>query len=186
MENEKGPVVANDGEAPVAGKRILSEKAIHNLHDGAPAEILDGHLLELEVDLARVIVEDDVEGDWDADTSPFPAVRAVVPESDDTEMPVNTFRAWFLGIVGGVLCFDAIIVSRPGMISCLPAHRSSSFWALVSTSSSRFVILEFTSSPWSLSSWPFRWECSSQSCCPSAASTLTGISTSRSTLSSLS
>lgn len=71
---------------------------IHNVHDGV-GDIVDGHLVELEVDLARVIAEDDVEGDWDADTSPFPAVRAVVPETDDPEMPVNTFRAWFLGIV---------------------------------------------------------------------------------------
>lgn len=65
---------------------------------GSP-DIRHGHLVELEVDLARVIAEDDVEGDYDADTSPFATVRAVVPETDDPDMPVNTFRAWFLGIV---------------------------------------------------------------------------------------
>lgn len=110
MDNEKDPMsLAQDvdggggGLGPAhAAKHIRSEeKGVHNIHDGVPAEILDGHLVELEVDLARVIAEDDVEGDWDADTSPFPAVRAVVPEYDDTEMPVNTFRAWFLGIVRG-------------------------------------------------------------------------------------
>lgn len=100
MDNEKSLSLANEGDMAAADtKQIRSEKGIHNIHDGVPAEILDGHLVELEVDLARVIAEDDVEGDWDADTSPFPAVRAVVPEYDDTEMPVNTFRAWFLGIV---------------------------------------------------------------------------------------
>lgn len=89
------------------GADLPSEKGtnnIHNVHDGVDADILNGHLVELEVDLARVIGEDDVEGDWDADTSPFPAVRAVVPETDDPEMPVNTFRAWFLGIVCSPHC----------------------------------------------------------------------------------
>jgi hypothetical protein len=66
---------------------------------GSDVDVINGHLIELEVDLSRVIGEDDVEGDWDADTSPFPAVRAVVPETDDPAMPVNTLRAWFLGIV---------------------------------------------------------------------------------------
>ncbi|KAI0479532.1 OPT family small oligopeptide transporter [Xylariaceae sp. FL0804] len=59
----------------------------------------NGHLAELEVDLGQILAEVDEEGDYDADTSPFPAVRAVVPEIDDTAIPVNTFRAWFLGIV---------------------------------------------------------------------------------------
>jgi hypothetical protein len=63
-------------------------------------DVENGHLTELEVDLGRVLGEgEEVDGDWDADTSPFAAVRAVVPETDDPDMPVNTFRAWFLGIV---------------------------------------------------------------------------------------
>ena len=54
----------------------------------------------MEVDLSRVIgKQGEEEGDWDADTSPFPSVRAVVPETDDTGMPINTFRMWFLGTV---------------------------------------------------------------------------------------
>lgn len=66
----------------------------------AGRDIEDGHLTELEVDLSRVLADhEDGEGDWNADTSPFAAVRAVVPETDDPDMPVNTFRAWFLGIV---------------------------------------------------------------------------------------
>ncbi|KAI1490250.1 small oligopeptide transporter [Biscogniauxia mediterranea] len=62
-------------------------------------DITSGHLTELEVDISRVLSRAEEEGDWDADTSPFPAVRAVVPETDDPGIPVNTFRAWFLGIV---------------------------------------------------------------------------------------
>ncbi|KAK7741841.1 hypothetical protein SLS53_004907 [Cytospora paraplurivora] len=100
MDNEKSPMTAGGGEEPLPHtNKVVSEKGMHNVSDGAEAEILDGHLAELEVDLSRVIGEDDIEGDWDADTSPFPAVRAVVPETDDTEIPINTFRAWFLGIV---------------------------------------------------------------------------------------
>lgn len=95
MDPEK---TGSDGDEPQAVK-ALSGKEPHDTHDGARTDIINGHLIELEVDLSRVIGEDDVEGDWDADTSPFPAVRAVVPETDDPDMPVNTFRAWFLGIV---------------------------------------------------------------------------------------
>ncbi|KAK2614917.1 hypothetical protein N8I77_001706 [Diaporthe amygdali] len=88
-----------DGEPLPQAAKALSEKDTHDVHDSGGSDVINGHLIELEVDLSRVIGEDEIEGDWDADTSPFPAVRAVVPETDDSAMPVNTFRAWFLGIV---------------------------------------------------------------------------------------
>ena len=75
----------------------LGEKTPAHSHD---VEEQAGHLTELEVDLSRVLHKgEEEEGDWDADTSPFANVRAVVPETDDPEMPVSTFRMWFLGIV---------------------------------------------------------------------------------------
>lgn len=37
--------------------------------------------------------------DPDADDAPLPEVRAVVETSDDVDLPVNTLRAWFLGVV---------------------------------------------------------------------------------------
>jgi hypothetical protein len=81
---------SNDSDEGKVGEKT----AVH----GRDVEV--GHLTELEVDLSRVLQKDEeAEGDWDADTSPFAAVRAVVPETDDPDMPVNTFRAWFLGIV---------------------------------------------------------------------------------------
>ena len=84
---------SNDGDEAKHGKG--GEKTV--THD---RDVEDGHLVELEVDLSRILHEaDQAEGDWDADTSPFAAVRAVVPETDDPGMPINTFRAWFLGIV---------------------------------------------------------------------------------------
>lgn len=76
----------------------LGIKTAHNLH-GQDVELENGHLAELEVDMGRVLSKVEDEGDYEADTSPFPQVRAVVPETDDTAIPVNTFRAWFLGIV---------------------------------------------------------------------------------------
>ncbi|KAG9240814.1 OPT family small oligopeptide transporter [Calycina marina] len=77
----------------------IDTETVHNIHD-QKAELENGHLTELEVDLNRVLVDrEEEEGGYDADTSPFSAVRAVVPETDDTAMPVNTFRAWFLGII---------------------------------------------------------------------------------------
>ncbi|CAM1504916.1 Fc.00g025070.m01.CDS01 [Cosmosporella sp. VM-42] len=35
--------------------------------------------------------------------SPLPEVRVVVPPVDDLELPVSTFRAWFLGIISTVI-----------------------------------------------------------------------------------
>lgn len=106
METEKS---LNIGTGPDRDGNVLAHSDSKDGRDHSPSqdiEIQDGHLLELEVDLSRVLVEDaEKEGDWDADTSPFSAVRAVVPETDDPEMPVNTFRAWFLGIV----CLSAIL-----------------------------------------------------------------------------
>ncbi|GME85551.1 unnamed protein product [Ambrosiozyma monospora] len=37
--------------------------------------------------------------DPSADGAPLPEVRAVVSPHDDPSLPVNTFRAWFLGII---------------------------------------------------------------------------------------
>lgn len=66
---------------------------------GQDVEVGNSHLVELEVDFDHIFAKGEEEGDYAADTSPFPAVRAVVPETDDKEIPVNTLRAWVLGIV---------------------------------------------------------------------------------------
>lgn len=39
----------------------------------------------------------------DSDNSPFPEVRANVPNHDDTSIPVNTLRMWLVGIVFTVI-----------------------------------------------------------------------------------
>ncbi|KZO90420.1 OPT oligopeptide transporter [Calocera viscosa TUFC12733] len=37
------------------------------------------------------------------DDSPYPEVRAAVPNTDDPTLPTNTFRMWFLGIISTVV-----------------------------------------------------------------------------------
>lgn len=36
---------------------------------------------------------------YDADDSPFPEVRAVVPPVDNVELPIDTIRMWTIGIL---------------------------------------------------------------------------------------
>ena len=53
------------------------------------------------------IDEEDPNFDPDAvqfeDDSPYPEVRSAVSNTDDPEMPVNTFRAWVVGIIWAMI-----------------------------------------------------------------------------------
>lgn len=40
----------------------------------------------------------------ESENSPYPEVRANVPNTDDVDLPVNTVRMWFLGIVFTMVC----------------------------------------------------------------------------------
>ncbi|KAK4495351.1 hypothetical protein PRZ48_013682 [Zasmidium cellare] len=66
--------------------------------DVAPVDFQQGHLQEIEVDVAHVLQDDEIK-DVEDDTSPYPEVRAVVPETDDPSIPVNTLRMWILGTI---------------------------------------------------------------------------------------
>ncbi|KAI6912027.1 small oligopeptide transporter, OPT family [Hortaea werneckii] len=63
-----------------------------------PVDLEHGHMQELEVNMGHALEDRKIE-DVDSDTSPYPEVRAVVPETDDPDMPVNTLRMWVLGTV---------------------------------------------------------------------------------------
>ncbi|KAI0596361.1 small oligopeptide transporter [Biscogniauxia sp. FL1348] len=91
--------MASDSDKKASDELAAGSKAAPGFVTNHDFDITSGHLTELEVDISRVLSKAEEEGDWDADTSPFPAVRAVVPETDDPGIPVNTFRAWFLGII---------------------------------------------------------------------------------------
>lgn len=47
-----------------------------------------------EIDLEEKALEEELEED-----SPYPEVRAAVSNQDDPTMPVDTFRAWFIGLI---------------------------------------------------------------------------------------
>lgn len=50
----------------------------------------------------EVIIDDDEARkilDYDADDSPYPEVRAVVPAKDDPATPTNTVRMWVIGLL---------------------------------------------------------------------------------------
>ena len=53
---------------------------------------------------------DTVEYTVDSDNSPYLEVRANVPNTDDTSLPVNTLRMWFLGVV-----FTLVSAPPPGI-----------------------------------------------------------------------
>lgn len=59
------------------------------------------HDAHLTVDEAREITIGSVDEVFtiESDNSPYPEVRANVPNVDDVELPINTVRMWFLGIV---------------------------------------------------------------------------------------
>ncbi|KAI4864147.1 small oligopeptide transporter [Hypoxylon rubiginosum] len=100
MATEKSDTVSSHGVGEKTSDDLpIESKAAGKFTTEDDIEIANGHLLDLEVDIGDVLARGEEEGDWDADTSPFTAVRAVVPETDDPAIPVNTFRAWFLGIL---------------------------------------------------------------------------------------
>jgi hypothetical protein len=41
-------------------------------------------------------------GEWE-DESPYPEVRAAVANTDDMEMPVDTIRAWMIGLLWAIV-----------------------------------------------------------------------------------
>ncbi|KAI5925218.1 small oligopeptide transporter [Camillea tinctor] len=91
--------MASDSDKKTSDELPVESKVASGFVTNHDVDITSGHLTELEVDISRILSKAEEEGDWDADTSPFPAVRAVVPETDDPGIPVNTFRAWLLGIL---------------------------------------------------------------------------------------
>ncbi|MCJ1308643.1 hypothetical protein MMC25_002296 [Agyrium rufum] len=84
-------------DSPPLKSEDISEKK-HVSPEVEPVSIEYGHLQELEVNLDETLHEKEI-FDVEADHSPYPEVRAVVPEVDDPEIPVNTLRMWIVGII---------------------------------------------------------------------------------------
>ncbi|KAG0161063.1 hypothetical protein PDIDSM_8596 [Penicillium digitatum] len=83
----------------------------HELDPNFPTEILNSARAALretpdKLETARLqglIAEIQAERDLLLNDSPYAEVRAVVDNTDDPSTPVNTFRAWFLGIIFTIL-----------------------------------------------------------------------------------
>lgn len=88
------------------GKTDAEERGVpEKVGFGETSEPVDhevGHLQEIEVDIDHVLRDDEIK-DIESDTSPYPEVRAVVPETDDPSIPVNTLRMWILGVIWTLL-----------------------------------------------------------------------------------
>lgn len=76
----------------------------------------------------------------ESENSPFPEVRANVPNTDNVDLPVNTVRMWFLGIVFTMVCL------RPKNRGKFQLTEIS--WDLGSTSSSQCDIRVSRSPRW--------------------------------------
>ncbi|KAJ6043816.1 hypothetical protein N7499_006235 [Penicillium canescens] len=67
-------------------------------------ELDKGQIVKAEIDTTKNEDENEnIEFDYESNRSPFPEVRAVVPETDDPGLPVNTVRMWLLGIIFTIL-----------------------------------------------------------------------------------
>ncbi|GFF31296.1 glutathione transporter 1 [Aspergillus lentulus] len=86
----------------MASKEQAQDRIVKISHAGDNPEAEIGCLDELEVDLDSTLKEDE-KYDYGSEHSPFAEVRAVVPETDDPHMPVNTLRMWMLGVVFTIL-----------------------------------------------------------------------------------
>lgn len=79
----------------------------HQLDPNFPADILSRARQFIEDDsenldstqLRNLVIEIENERKLFLDDSPYAEVRAVVDNTDDTSLPVNTIRVWFLGIL---------------------------------------------------------------------------------------
>lgn len=94
MADEDLEVAGSSSGIPVHSKDAASvSKEI------SPAKI---HTTEEATEIAIATIEE--EFDIESDNSPYPEVRANVPNTDDHELPVNTVRMWFLGVSFTMVC----------------------------------------------------------------------------------
>ena len=88
----------SDSDVKVHNQRIGTE---HDFEKSAPS-----HHQNVEqitgIDYDDPNLDPDAIGDYE-DDSPYPEVRAAVANTDDTSMPVNTFRAWVIGLLWAIV-----------------------------------------------------------------------------------
>jgi hypothetical protein len=89
MEEKKGTDIA-----------VTASGSDHTSNGGYTKNVELGEISR-PVDVATEEAIDHIEEEYtiDSDNSPYPEVRANVPNTDDPDLPVSTFRMWLLGIV---------------------------------------------------------------------------------------
>lgn len=84
---------------------MVSTSTDGSLHGG---DYVDKHAadpkVELMTDEATEIAIDTIDQEFTIESDNSPKVRANVPNTDDVDLPVNTVRMWFLGIVFTMVC----------------------------------------------------------------------------------
>ncbi|KAI0089580.1 small oligopeptide transporter [Irpex rosettiformis] len=77
-------------------------------HTASFEEKVDGEKQEQTQNIVAAIADFDdpnlaADAEFLEDDSPYPEVRSAVANTDDPDMPCNTFRAWFIGICWAIL-----------------------------------------------------------------------------------
>ena len=70
---------------------------------------------------------------YEDDDSPYPEVRSAVANTDDPDMPVNTIRAWTIGIIWSIILpgmnqffffrYPSVTVGGVSGVYCLKVYR---------------------------------------------------------------
>lgn len=109
---------------------VVESSADGSLHDGDNAKGPSPTKVGLTTDEATEIALGTIDQEFtiDSDNSPFPEVRANVPNTDDFDLPVNTLRMWFLGIVFTMVFGDCLFLRNSHLTGCSldPASTNSS------------------------------------------------------------
>lgn len=99
--------MATKSEIPTENFQIADESGQSHIQDTESDKAgSKDHHAQLTVDEAREIAIGTIDEVFtiESDNSPFPEVRANVPNVDDVDLPINTLRMWFLGVVFTMVC----------------------------------------------------------------------------------
>lgn len=96
MKSDISPVNAPVGES-ISGDS-LNDESLHPRTKETNVHLTADEATEIA--LGTIEEEFDIE----SENSPYPEVRANVPNTDDVDLPVNSVRMWFLGIVFTMVC----------------------------------------------------------------------------------
>ena len=94
---------------------VVESSTDGSLHDGdnvKDLKTIEVGLSGLTTDEATEIALGTIDQEFtiDSDNSPFPEVRANVPNTDDVDLPVNTVRMWLLGVVFTMVRGDCLLL----------------------------------------------------------------------------